>query len=126
MDNKEKYINDFKKFGQKYGFPVITLEDKEVLTAKNTDGEDIYWIFYNPITETISYRGNTDNCNIWFCDTRKDFTPEKTIQFIYDLNKVFELEDNEKIQIKELIDPEDWQEIANVNDAYNDIRYNIK
>lgn len=126
MDSKEQYINAFRELGRKYDFPVITLGGKEILTARNTDGESVKWIYYNPKTDTVSYIGNTDVCNIWFCNTRKDFTPEKTIQFVDDLNNTFELQGEGRIQIKELIDPEDWQGIADIHDAYEDARYNVK
>lgn len=122
--NKELYVERFKKLGEKYDFPVKTVGQKHILTAKNTDNEDVYWISYSEKTDMLRYLGNTDNCNIWLSETRKDFTPEKTIQFIKDLNEVFDLEDSEKFLLKNLIDPEDWQEIAKVNDAYDDIRYN--
>lgn len=122
--NNNLYVERFKKLGEKYGFPVKTVGQRHILTAKNTDNEDVYWISYSEKTDMLRYLGNTDNCNIWLYETRKDFTPEKTIQFIKDLNEVFELEGSERFLLKNLIDPEDWQEIANIHDAYDDMRYN--
>lgn len=122
--NNNLYVERFKALGEKYDFPVKAEGKRYVLTAKNTDNKDVNWISYNPNTDMLRYLGNTDNCNIWLCDTRKDFTPEKAIQFIKDLNEVFELEGSEKFLLRNLIDPEDWQEMANVHDAYEDMRYN--
>ena len=48
-------------------------------------------------------------------------TPEKIIGFIKDLNEALELD--KPIPLKTLIDPEDWQEIAGVQNAYDDERY---
>lgn len=54
--------------------------------------------------------------------TRKDLTPDKITNFIYSLNYVLSNVDIE-VELKTLIDPEDWQEIANVKDAFADPRY---
>lgn len=118
---KANTINKFKELGKKYNFK-IEVSGIATLKARNTDKEYVDWIKYNPDTDTISYIGNTDHTNIWLCETRKDFTPEKTLQFINDLNNVFELGE-EGFKVRDLIDPEDWQEIANVRDAYKDERY---
>lgn len=118
-------IKAFKELGEKYGFPVIEANNLVILTAKNLDGNPVKWISYNSENDTVSYLGNTDNCNIWLGDTRKDFSPEKTIQFIKDLNEVFEFEDGDKFLVKQLIDPEDWQIIADISDAYEDLRYKL-
>lgn len=117
------YVEDFKKLGGKYGFPIVEFNGKAVLTAKDTHNEDVHWITYDLEKDTLSFIGNTDNCNIWLCDTRKDFTPEKVVQFVKDLNEIFKLTGENVFTVKELIDPEDWQGIAKVNDAFNDIRY---
>jgi hypothetical protein len=118
-----KMFDKFKTVGEKYGFQVIEKGNEIILTAINTDGKQVNWIKYNKNTDTVSYIGNTDNCNIWFCDTRKDLTPEQIIEFVNDLNVIFELVDEEKFKVRDLIDPEDWQEIVNINDAYTDERY---
>ena len=73
------------------------------------------------VSDLFSITGNTDQCNLWFYDTRPDLTPEKLIEFVKDLNEA--LEPDEPILLKTLIDPEDWQEIAEVRDASNDERY---
>jgi hypothetical protein len=115
-------VNNFIELGKKYNFNVVTNGNYVNLIALNTDGEEVNWITYYISQDTVSYLGNTDNCNLWFGETRKDLTPEKCIDFVADLNAVFDLQDD-KFLLKSLIDPEDWQEIANVNDAYSDIRY---
>ena len=127
--NKEKTIINFKELAKMYGFTTkegrnIDKEDYITLRANDTEYEAVDWIRYNITTDTVGAIGNSDQCGIWLCDTRPDFTPEKTIQFVKDLNKVFELKKSDIFLIKELIDPEDWQEIAGINEAYEDRRYN--
>ena len=107
---------------QKYGFSVITLGNKEILVAKNTDNENVNWITYDTEKDTVSFLGNTDNCNLWFYETRKDLTSNKIVEFVKDLNEALDLE-GDKILVKELIDPEDWQAISDIHDAYEDLRY---
>lgn len=115
-------ILGLEKLGKKYKFDTIIEDDNAILLTENTSGEDVEWIVYNIKEDTISYLGNTDNCNIWLYETRKDFTPDIIIEFIKDLNKTFELEGIERIMIKDLVDPKDWQEIAGI-EAYNDERF---
>lgn len=117
-------ITTFEAIGDKYGFPVIAVDENvKVMKAKNTDGKYIDWIRYNIENETVTLVGNTDNCNIWLYETRKDFTPEKIVAFVSDLNYALSLHDRDRLKLCELIDPEDWQEIAGINDAHLDARY---
>lgn len=116
-----RILTNFLIVGQKYEFRTEPTKYGACLYAKNTDGEDYPWIKYVTSSDLFSIAGNTDCCNLWFYDTRPDLTPEKIIKFVKDLNKA--LEPNEPILLKDLIDPEDWQEIANVRDAYEDGRY---
>lgn len=121
----EAYLHakGFRDIGKKYGFQVLQQGGKYNLYAKNTDNEPTLWLSYDEKKDTITCRGHTDYLNIWLCDTRKDFTPEKCLQFIDDLNENFELVGKNRFTVEELIDPEDWQEIANVRNAYEDPRY---
>ena len=111
MENKKVCINEFNKLCVNYGFSMLETKEKYILVAKNTDNEDINWIWYNKLNDTVSYLGNTDNCNIWLCDTRKDFTQEKIFNFINDLNNVLYLDNEDKFKVSDLIDLEDLQEI---------------
>jgi hypothetical protein len=122
MLSKNEMIKNFKSVGEKYGFPVVEKGNKATLKAINTDGKQVDWIKYNRDTDIVTCIGNTDQCNIWLRDTRKDLTAEKIMQFVDDLNKVFDLQ-GDKFTIRNLIDPEDWQEITNVPDAHADARY---
>lgn len=122
MSNKEICVKRFREVCQKYGFSTITLGDKEILVAKNTDDENVNWITYDTEKDTVSFSGNTDYLNLWFYETRKDLTPDKIVEFVKDLNEALDIE-GDKILVKELIDPEDWQEIADIHDAYEDLRY---
>lgn len=116
-----RILTNFLIVGQKYDFKTELTKYGACLYAKNTDGEDCPWIKYIVTSDLFSIAGNTDHLNLWFCDTRPDLTPEKLISFVKDLN--WALEPNEPILLKDLIDPEDWQEIADVRDAYEDERY---
>lgn len=111
------------KLGKKYKFETIVEDDKAILLAKNTSGEDVDWIIYNIKEDTVSHLGDSDNCNLWFYDTRKDFTSDILVEFVQDLNELFELKDMERFIVRNLIDPEDWQEITGIHDAYEDERF---
>ena len=116
-----RILTNFLIIGQKYDFKTELTKYGACLYAKNTDGEDCPWIKYLVVSDLFSITGNTDYLNLWFCDTRPDLTPERIMEFVKDLN--WALESNEPILLKDLIDPEDWQEIADVRDAYEDERY---
>ncbi len=121
------YKGQLKNICKKYNFKYAEhSEDKIALCAKNTDKDWYDWIKLDLKNKDVTLIGNTDQCNFWFCDTRKDMTPNKIIEFVADLNTMFRKFNDSYITIKTLIDPEDWQEIAQVNDAYEDNRYNIK
>ena len=120
---KTTIVQQFKDLAKQYGFKVLQDGEAYRLCAKNTDNRWTRWISYYPEKDTVSFYGNTDYLNIWLCDTRKDLTPEKCLKFVEDLNNLFELKGEDKLLIKDLIDPEDWQEIAGVHDAYEDKRY---
>lgn len=118
-DELENICNKYKfKFKEK-------IENKIALCAKDTDRHWQEWIILDLKNKDVKITGNTDNCNFWFCDTRKDLTPERITNFTGDLNGLLRRL-NVSVKLKTLIDPEDWQEIAKVNDAYNDNRYNIQ
>lgn len=125
-----------KELCNKYGFTLSTDEKlctgydenhspiyeaiPEALCTKNTDGKDVMWLYlYN---NRIYCRGNTDHLNIWLHETRPDFTAETIMQFVKDLNQAIK-STNCKFSISHLIDPEDWQEIADVESASDDVRY---
>lgn len=122
-----KTIKRFKELAHKYGFNIVEGKTNEglgyvALQAKNTNDKHTDWIKYYVDNDKVQLIGNTDQCNIWFYETRKDFTPEKINSFITELNKVFNL-GGEGFLIRDLIDPEDWQVLAGVRDAYKDDRY---
>ena len=121
FSSTNRILTNFIITGQKYGFRTEFTKYGACIYAKNTDGEDYPWIKYDEALDLFSITGNTDQCNLWFYDTRPDLTPDKLIEFTKDLN--WALEPNEPILLQTLIDPEDWQGIANVHDAYEDERY---
>lgn len=128
MEEKSKLANevikDFKELAKKYNFKTRDNANGISLCAKNTDRRWENWIIYNSSDNSIVLIGNTDQCNFWFCDTRPDLTPEKLIDFTKDLNKILDKLGYE-VSLKTLIDPEDWQEIAHIHDAYDDPRYSV-
>ena len=107
----------------KYGFRARPLGDKVNVFARNMDGCWVIWITYDFQKNLVSCKGNTDQLNIWLGTTRSDITPEKCLSFVSELNEALQLTGDNRFMVKELIDPEDWQEIANVNDAYQDVRH---
>ena len=121
FSSENRILTNFLIIGQKYDFRTEFTKYGACLYARDTDGEYSPWIKYNMKEDTFSIIGNTDQCNFWFYDTRPDLTPDKLIEFVKDLN--WALEPDEPILLKTLIDPEDWQEIAGVRDAYEDTRY---
>lgn len=121
MDNEER--QKFIDFIKKYGFDVEEKKKIIYLLAKNTDGKLIRWIEYHYGAGAVGFHGNTDFNNLWFHETRPDLTPDKLIEFVKDLNEAANIYAGDRFRLKELIDPEDWQEIARVHDAYSDMRY---
>lgn len=110
-----------KALGTKFGFTVLPIPSGFALYAKTTDRKSLAWLRYNTEKGTLFITGNTDNCNLWFHETRKDLTAEKILQFVEELNQIFSFE--KPLKVSDLIDPEDWQEIANIKDAYLDPCY---
>ena len=121
--SEKNTVQQFKDLAKQYGFKVLKDGEAYRLFAKKTDNRWTRWISYYPEKEAVSFFGNTDYLNIWLCDTRKDFTPEICLNFVEDLNSLFELKGEDKFLVKDLIDPEDWQEIAGVPDASEDKCY---
>mgnify|MGYP000080507695 FL=1 len=125
MENnyKEQLKNICKKYNFKYR---EYSENKISLCAKDIEQHWKDWITLNLATKDVTLSGNTDNCNFWFCDTRKDMTPDRIIEFVADINTMLRKFNKSYMTIKSLIDPEDWQELANIEDAYKDNRYEVK
>lgn len=121
-------FEDVEAFASKYGFKAKCqgghqcIATRWSISAQNTDGEWTEWFFYNVDFRFVYVRGNTDNLNLWLHETRPDMTAERCIQMVDDLNKLFQ-GDCVRFAVSSLIDPEDWQEIAGIQDAYEDPRY---
>ncbi len=122
----ENSIQKFRNLAEKYGFRIFNdgpTGGTVSLCAKNTDGQWTRWIRYDPQKNEVALRGETDFLNIWLYETRPDMTPEKCVAFVDELNNLFEFYGADKILVRDLIDPEDWQEIADIRDASEDERY---
>lgn len=120
---EKNMIQKVKELCKKYGFKLVKDGVDYYICAKDTDRQWTRWVHYNPKADVVSYLGNTDHLNIWLYKTRPDLTPEILTQFVEDLNQTFELVRDDLFFLNELIDPEDWQEIADIPDAYSDKRY---
>lgn len=110
---------------REYGFSAHHLRNMVKIYAKNTDGQWTEWFSITMGESGVAYtRGyNTDQCNIWLHQTRPDMTPERCVEFFQRLNDTLGLFGESAINLYSWIDPEDWQEIAGVNDAHEDPRY---
>lgn len=119
-------LENIKKLADIYGFTIREYKHKNnncvAIEAMTIDNTKIDWIRCNLSTNMAYVVGDTDQCNIWFHRTRPDLKPGMIIDFVKDLNQALELGENGFL-LEELIDPEDWQEIAGVHDAYNDTLY---
>lgn len=123
-DNGQTFtINNLGSLCWAYGFKDNISNDKFSIMAHNTDNKWVEWINLNLKTNDFQIVGNTDQLNLWFCETRKDLTPDQLVGFTSNLNDIMS-QYNQEVKMSSLIDPEDWQEIAKVPDAHKDLRYN--
>lgn len=114
---------------EQFGFKSRYTTDEAIdIKAKNTDGEWCTWFTIFP-----DYKGkrkiighNTDQCNIWLYETRPDMTPERCMEFFEELSRTMGLYGEDKLKVRPWIDPEDWQGIAGVHVASQDVRYTGK
>lgn len=113
---------------KEYGFGANCTKDKVVIATKDTDGMVTEWFSITVDTDGLVHvRGNnTDQCNIWLHETRPDMTPERCMEFFKRLSDAMGLLGKDGIKMRTWIDPEDWQQIAGVRDAYEDERYTGK
>ena len=110
------------KICKKYGFKVFVSNNQICINAKNRFEWVTHWFSYTP-NLGLFIKGNTDKLNLWLCDTRPDLTADKVVEFVSEVNKILSLKGENRLTIKKLIAPEDWQEIAKVDDAFKDKRY---
>lgn len=110
---------------KEYGFRFVCRSDAIDIRAKTTDGHWCNWF-----TITPDFQGsckivgnNTDQADIWLYETRPDMTPDQCVKFFQEISRTLGLYGDNRILPSEWIDPEDWQCIAGVHDAYSDERY---
>ncbi len=114
---------------KEYGFKTVRDGDYSItFRAKSTDGHWVSWFTIIPSLKGARHikGNNTDQANIWLGETRPDMTPERCIAFFEEINHTLGLFGEDRVEPSEWIDPEDWQIIANVHDAYTDARYTGK
>lgn len=118
---------------ERFGFRVVDGEDAGnlaydfngrvmdfVIQAENVDGNWADWIAFGEHEgwpELISC--DTDRANIWLCQTRPDITADDICEFTDQIAEATDFE----IEVSNIVDPEDWQEIAGVANAYDDPRF---
>lgn len=124
----EPVANWVKDLAEEYGFRSKSSGGTATVTSRNTDGQWTTWFSVTVQEDGLCrIRGNnTDQCNIWLYETRPDMTPERCMEFFEALNSTLGLFGDDKIKMSTWIDPEDWQAIAGVCDAYEDERYTGK
>lgn len=116
-----------KQICDKYNFKtMLSIENDNLyyeVYAKNTDNKDVLW-FAIQLSDHVSYEpiliiyGNTDQNNIWLCDTRKDLTLNNIVDFCKNVCDICHCKltvspftkENE-VYIHRLVDIEDLQEI---------------
>ena len=101
-----------KKSSEEMGFKVKLGDDRVTVSARNKEGKLVEWFYWDRDRETYVVLGNTDHLNIWLCDTT-DLSADDLVKYFGRL----------QVAIKSFVDPEDWQEIGKVQDAYEDERY---
>lgn len=110
------------RIAKTYGFRYEESEsgrgNTQILLARDDTGKWIPWIRLHP-NGNLVILGDTGSCNLWFYDTREDLKPDDIVGFVRELSELV----NKPIPVALLIDPEDWQEIADINDASKDPRY---
>ena len=131
----------FKQVVEKYGFKARCGDTVEsvnygtinapvfIIQAKDKDGHWVNWFRIVPDMglkhkhNSLVIGNDTDVINVWLYETRPDLTPENYVMFFAELNGLFHLYGEDRVLLKDWIDPEDWQEIADVTDAYEDPMY---
>lgn len=121
----EPTVNWVSDLAKEYGFRSKCSNGAATITTRDIDGCWTTWFTISVKEDGLWHiRGdNTDECNIWLYRTRPDMTPERCVEFFDRLNETLGLFGEGTIHMSTWIDPEDWQEIAGVNDAYEDERY---
>lgn len=124
----EPTVNWAADIAKEYGFSSNCTKDKITITAKDTDGRSTEWFSIMVKEDGLVHvmGNNTDQCNIWLHETRPDMTPERCVEFFKRLSDAMGLLGEDGIKMRTWIDPEDWQQIAGVRDAYEDERYTGK
>lgn len=130
----ELTLNAVVEVAEKYGFNAKIISGYEhcieslntknnpsvQIYAKNTDGRWVKWFLFDSVRE-VFYGDETDRLNIWLCDTRKDLTADMLLHFFREIYIALNITGNDILM--RYVDPEDWEEIADVPNAYNDPRY---
>lgn len=103
-----------------YGFK-LTDEDGEYIIwgIETVDEEPVEWLWYNPVTDIVQAT-DTDKNNMWLYESRPDLSADDIVEMIGRLAVILDWDD---LVVEKMVDPEDWQEIAGVRDAYADERF---
>ncbi len=127
LNNEKSVCEKIKDMCNQYGFQTefTGLNDNYYceVYAKNTDNKDVLW-FAIQLSNHVSSEpiliiyGNTDQNNIWLCDTRKDLTLNNIVDFCKNVCDICHckltispLTKENEVYIHRLVDIEDLQEI---------------
>lgn len=121
-------IKKLDNLAKEYGFET-RIEEKEnvvviIIRAKGTDGKWVDWFSFTKFGSNSSFIkivGNTVELNIWLYRTRLDLSANDIYDFFDKFNDI--IGHCEKAPVRKFVDPEDWKEIADIEDAYKDARY---
>ena len=112
--------NDLQEWCEDYGFELTEENGEYVIWGKETvDGNSVEWIWYDPVADTVQTT-DTDKNNMWLYEGRPDLSADDIVEMAKKLADILDWPD---MSIADIVDPEDWQEIAQVNDAYADSRF---
>ena len=100
------------KASEELGFETELEEGQITVLARDTDGDMTEWFYWDRKSRKFVVNGNTDNLNIWLCETTS-LTADELVKYFKTL----------RVSMREFVGPEDWQEIAGVSDASEDERY---
>lgn len=100
-----------------YGFTLSEENGEYVIWGTEAfDGGAVEWIWYDPAADTVQAT-DTDKNNMWLYEGRPDLSADDIVSMSAKLARILDWQD---MTIEDIVDPEDWQEIAQVHDAYGD------
>jgi hypothetical protein len=120
---KEEIVDvwdDLKIWCEEYGFELSEENGEYVIWGKSAfEDEAVEWIWYDVESDTVQAM-NTDKNNMWLYEGRPDLSADDIVEMSVKLAEILSWTN---MTVSNIVDPEDWQEIADVRDAYSDPRF---